>query len=86
MKKGLNHQAASFVFFLAWYCVTTDQMNPASSLATAIFALQGILPLFTRCRCRLLNLRPAASAISIAHCGCPFLRFLSAAVGTYLYR
>ena len=85
-KRKIDHQAASFVFFLAWYCVTANHMNPASSLATAIFALHAILPLFTRYRCRLLNLRPAASAISIAHCGCPFLRFLSSADGTYLCR
>ena len=79
-------QAASFAFFLAWYCVTANHIKPANSLAIAIFALHGILPLLIRCRCRLVNLRPAASAISMAHCGCPFLRFLSTFDGTYLCR
>ena len=86
MKKRLNHQATSFIFFLAWYCVTINQINPESSLATAILALQGILPLLSRYQCRLVNLRPAASAISTAHRGWPFLRLLSAFDGAYLCR
>jgi hypothetical protein len=46
-----NH-AASFLSFRACHCVIIAQIKPANSLATAIFALQGIFPLLSKCRCR----------------------------------
>jgi len=43
MKNNFYH--ATFLFFRASYSTNADHMNPASSLATAVVALQGSLPL-----------------------------------------
>jgi len=66
--KNIIHHAA-FLFFLSSYSFNTAHINPASSLAIATVTLHGILPRQISRRYRLRNLMPAASAISIAHCG-----------------
>ena len=48
-KNLLIHQAARFTFFLAWYSLNTDHINPASSRAIATVTLHGILPQLVRC-------------------------------------
>jgi hypothetical protein len=41
---------AAFFFFLASYSIIADHINPVNSLATAVTALQGSLPLRTSLR------------------------------------
>jgi hypothetical protein len=43
IKEIFSH--AAFLFFRASYSINADHMNPANSLATAVTALQGSLPL-----------------------------------------
>ena len=47
-KEGLHHAALSM--WLNSYSLTTDQINPTSSRATAVVALQGIFPRWIRCQ------------------------------------
>lgn len=47
-KKRIHHAALSL--FLSSYSRNTDQINPTSSRATAVVALQGSLPPRTRCQ------------------------------------
>jgi hypothetical protein len=68
-KKYLTYYQAAFFVFLNSYSLKTDHKNPASSLATAVIALQGILPRFTRYQYRLRSRCPALSVISITHWG-----------------
>jgi len=65
-KRNIFYHAA-FLFFRVSYSTNADHMNPANSLATAVTALQGSLPLRTSLRYRLRSRSPALSAISIAH-------------------
>jgi hypothetical protein len=49
-KRNIFYHAAFFLFFRASYSIIADHMNPANSLATAVTALQGSLPLLTSLR------------------------------------
>jgi hypothetical protein len=48
--KEMFIHAAFLFFFRASYSIIADHMNPANSLATAVTALQGSLPLLTSLR------------------------------------
>ena len=49
-KRNIFYHAAFLFFFRASYSIIADHMNPVNSLATAVTALQGNLPLRTSLR------------------------------------